>query len=804
MIFEKLHTEYAHFFKHFRPRYENVFFMSLDAEWYEYGGRNVVLSYQVATVSMYASNNVIKYMAPGERMTLVDCIQYGLKSVTTEESFNNLRDGNTLVVLVSHNFVAEYSVLADRDEEYLTKCLTVIRKSPITNGNTIKIVVDKTVPVDVQIFDTMLLAPASHRSLKKLSGLLGSQENEKETVSQFNIEHMNLYLRDHPEEFEKYALQDSKVTLMLFFILQDCLYKLVGDPKKFKLYVTLASAAVKGFIFKNDWFKKYQKTLKSAAFAKPYQLIKRCYHGGRNEGYIVGRIKNKIFLDIDFSGCYPTAMALCPKIDLDAPIDHITLEYVIDDKVVARLKSDNVPYDLICKVKEALGVSRQEFDNVLSAIPNKKLAWKIRSAANVVDNRLINKWRKQWLVAKENGDDALEKFLIPGFARVRFKFPSDTQFPCLPIRQEKFGLLYVLEGETCATASEIMLAMDAGAHIEALTSLELSIVRNGDGVPIRFVMEHLKELAKLRIEYKKCKSDPVSQIMEKLVKEFMNSFYGKFAQAINFCKMYRVSTGEMEILMPSAISEPCTAALVTSLGRSSLSATLIAIERFNKKRNSDDQITVVSATTDGLLIGIPAPENFSVMDDYYEMIEGVPQMKKGVDAKLPDILKRFGYHELLAELDEFLPIRQMRNSRLELTENPEILEIKHTADEVISVKTRGQIGLLKSGHASIIARFGHKPPLSEIIKDSEEYKRIMDAGGVIKDTADAEWLLDHIERIENGHDVIDSYDFITLTNLRDIVESDGELDLMKKISPHKINTDFDWKRKLVTEEKCEK
>jgi hypothetical protein len=187
----------------------------------------------------------------------------------------------------------------------------------------------------------------------------------------------------------------------------------------------------------------------------------------------------------------------------------------------------------------------------------------------------------------------------------------------LPIRHEKYGLLYTLEGETTVPAAEIMLAMDAGAEIKALTSVELPIL-GGFKQPDTFIMNHLAVLANKRSDYKKSE-EAGAPVMEKLVKEFTNSFYGKFSQAINPRKVFSPATGEMVTLGESTITEPCTAALTTSLARAALSATLLAVEKFNKRRRFlSKQITVISATTDGLLIGVPVPKNFTVIDDYYK------------------------------------------------------------------------------------------------------------------------------------------------------------------------------------------
>ncbi len=801
MSFETLHIDSKDFFdwvRNCRPKCDYVFFMAYDAEWFEENGRNVVLSYQMATASPEKTSNIIEYMKHGQRLTLAEIVELGIRSVTTEDTLNELRGRKVQVILISHHTTAEWSVLADRDESYITKRLVEVRGSPITDGNAIQIAISNGLPVDVQMFDTMLLAPASHRSLKQLSTLLGSEGDQKESVTQFYIGNMNLYLQDHPDKFEQYALKDSAITLRLFFMLQQALNDLVsGESGKFKLYRTLASAGVKSFTNNNPWFGKYRKELKYK-FSREYQIIARSYYGGRNESYFIGRTndysetKNKIWIDIDFTGCYPTAMALSPLIDLEQEADFIPRKYMIDDVIAAELEAKSISPEIIARLREALAHSRVAFDKEMMTLQT-KISWQIREKTIVYDNRLVNSWHHRWTKAKETKDDSIEKISIPGFARVHFKFPPDTQFPCLPIRHPEYGLLYVLEGETTVPATEIMLAMEAGAEINALTSFELP-VKEAENKPVRFLLEHLADLAKKREEYKR-KETSESKVMEKLLKEFTNSLYGKFSQSINPRRVYNAATGEKVELGESIVTEPCTAALATSLARAALSATLLGVERFNKGKAPAEQVTVISATTDGLLIGIPAPENFTVITDYYE--NNSSKLKKEVKHQLPEILERFGCSGLLDEINKYLPIRQMQNSRREMTGSNEILENKHLTDKIISVKTRGQIGKISNNDTVLIARFNLKPPLSEILVDPEEYKRVMDDRGVEKDSLDGDWIQGHLDEIENGRNAITTYSFITLNSFQKIAKSKGKLDLTKNINPRKINTDYDWKRKLI-------
>lgn len=269
--------------------YDQVYFFALDAEWYPDGTQNVVISYQMGTVSEAAATNEIIYVRPGQRLRLIQLIEKALATVHGGEipASYRQRDPRTLVVLIAHNTVAEWSVLQDRDSGAITKKLTTIRKSPVTGSEPIAIRSKLLGRVDVQIFDTMLLAPAGYGRLDRLSSLLGDEEAKKIDIPQRYKQDMRLFLNEHPAWFERYALRDTEVTLKVFVTLQEALNQLAyGETRQ--LFKTLAAAAVKGFLKENRWFKGYRRRLQDARFESAYRLIMRSYHGGRNEGLMVG------------------------------------------------------------------------------------------------------------------------------------------------------------------------------------------------------------------------------------------------------------------------------------------------------------------------------------------------------------------------------------------------------------------------------------------------------------------------------------------------------------------------------------
>lgn len=830
-----------------RPRADFVYYMGIDAEWHEELGRNVVLSYQIACLSRTTYKNTIKFVPKGKRLRLAELVELGIKSVNGGELPADHDMTRVRVVLISHNLAAEWSVLADRDEPHITKRLALVRRSPITDIHPIKILLDRRILVRVDLFDTMLLAPATHQSLKKLSGLLG-KDDHKIPITQHQIENMHLFLQEDPKKYRDYALKDSEACLKLFLLLQDGLNKLVFGMRKNengeyqlragyqpqKLFRTLASAGVKSFeehlerskdipeegnqLFRQRFenFQEYQKALRASPCGKHLELVKRSYLGGRNESYFVGDTEkydissNRLWIDIDFNSCYPTAMALYPLIDTSKRVRYTTPRHRIDAKTADLMERENIPRQKIDEARAALADSEEEFHHYLGTFKSKPLAARIREMSQVVDNRLLNRWRKIASGALKAVNSPPEDFLIPGFAKVRFRFPEGTQFPCLPVKHIQFGLIYPLEGETVATAPEILLAMEAGAKVEALYSVEFPITTEEANKPVKLFAPHLSTVVQDRTKQKAIIKDEsrtdedrsTASIMEKLLKEFANGLYGKTAQAINDRNVFRPSKRTMVPLGPSSITEPIIASLTTGLARAALSASLVAVERYNRNRPETEQLITISATTDGMLIGVPKPTDLLTAGEFYQTDDiGNLDLRKGIDESLAELLTRCGCASLLDDMEAFLPIRQMRRGRQILTNSAEkdpciFLEVKHLVDQVVSVKTRGQIGLLRDQSIPLLAKFGHKPPLSEEITNLEEYKEIMDAGGTRRNKADGDWLLSELKKIKQGDGDIPSYIFFTLTSFRSMIDSDGIEDMTRKQAERKLNTDYDWKRKL--------
>lgn len=60
-------------------------------------------------------------------------------------------------------------------------------------------------------------------------------------------------------------------------------------------------------------------------------------------------------------------------------------------------------------------------------------------------------------------DELLDGGVIDGIVRVRFMFPEDTRFPCLPVFKQR--LLFPLSGVSHCTLSELRVALSMGCNV---------------------------------------------------------------------------------------------------------------------------------------------------------------------------------------------------------------------------------------------------------------------------------------------------------------------------------------------------
>lgn len=742
--------------------------------------RNWVLSYQVASFSRSGYGEEIHITKHRKRLTLKQVVRMHLRAAYG----GKIPSGKLQVFLVAHFSGAEGSVLADRKE--VVKSMRSVRKSLVSKRAT-KMRIGSA-KVAVHLFDTKLIAPASTQSLEKLADLLESPDSQKITIPDHYKSKMSQLLRDDHELFVRYGLQDARITLEAFLYLQECLNQVAFGEFR-RLFKTLGSSSVAGFMDSNVVVKDYLKELRGKTFREAVGKMRQCFFGGLCFNYFVGATskyeptQHHVIVDVDIISAYPICMYLIAMVDVDSASVILNTRYQITTEVAQILRDDGIDEATITELKGTLEENAAQFKSeVHRVVKGQKRIERVLEATVVVDNDLIDKWYRDAQEHKDSFGVDRDSYVTLGCAMVRFEFPENMMNPCLAISHSKYGLQYVRKDVTLATSVEIITAMEAGAKIEAVYSVEFPISRSSEGIPQYLMRDHLKQLVTERRRH------PKKSVMNLLFKECVNSFYGKFGQGINRRKVKEISTGESREIGPSPITEPITATMTTGIARAGLSAILISIEKFNQDRSDDKKIFAISATTDGVLLALPAGPGFSVFDEFYAEKDG------RVEFCAPDLvtlLSRFGCQGLIDEMEGFSVLRQLKASCHGLTGSNHFLESKGVADHAVGIKSRGQVGVLNNGDVSILAKCGHRPP------------RPSSASGDAIRRAEGEWLLSHVEQSQREDSLIESYTTNTLASISKIIEPGGPDDMVMVPQTKKINVDYDCKRKRIITESGE-
>lgn len=277
-------------------------------------------------------------------------------------------------------------------------------------------------------------------------------------------------------------------------------------------------------------------------------------------------------------------------------------------------------------------------------------------------------------------------------ADISFIFPSSCKYPNLSARVEGFGLINPLEGRTVATLPEIHLALYLGAKIEYHEAVviedyilpnEMEPLNDEDYYVFR---TQLRRLYELRNEAKK----QDQELLQQLYKTYSNGLYGKVAQGISERSMFNTREGGSKRLPKSDITNSYYASMITGLIRAALSELLVAI---NELIDEGHPYKIISATTDGLLYGID--ENKVSVEDVINSSHSSYKYNSTFDA-LDDGYKRFNPFEIvdpiLAKRLEKFPSLQLLKLSHESWNDPDYIEIKHVANKVLNIKTRGQVG----------------------------------------------------------------------------------------------------------------
>ena len=315
----------------------------------------------------------------------------------------------------------------------------------------------------------------------------------------------------------------------------------------------------------------------------------------------------------------------------------------------------------------------------------------------------------------------------------KFKFKKSTRFPSLAVRTELYGLYYPLEGETYCTAPEIAVAYNMGCEIEILYGDIIPWVENAEPIFEPFT----KVIRKLRKKHK-------GTFEEKIVKDVGNTAHGKIGQGVGFQRnKFDTKTGLSKPNGNSPNTNSYFASHVTGFIRAVLSELL---------DNVDDDVTVYSATTDGLLTDL-SDADAMIIDEYH--LNG--KVYQSTTARFKALCARFG--------------------------DDDALVLKHQVKQIIAMKTRGQLT------AEMMEDDGSNPEMSAL------YKKPVTAKAGIKPPRDCDnendWMVDLFLSRQPSEKVANN----CIVSERDMYLH--ELDLIEIKNDKYLNLDFDFKRRPV-------
>jgi hypothetical protein len=170
-----------------------------------------------------------------------------------------------------------------------------------------------------------------------------------------------------------------------------------------------------------------------------------------------------------------------------------------------------------------------------------------------------------------------------GFARISFRFPPSTRYPCLPVEADKGrGLIFPLVGMAWATAPEIVLALSLGAEITVHHGVIVPWVKNSP-----HIFEAVIKDLMVRHE-----QHPKGSLQNALYKLLGNGLFGKTCQGLAGNIAFDTRADAHKEIPESRITNPFLAAHVTGLTRALIGEFIARVPRHR---------TVYSVTTDGFI-----------------------------------------------------------------------------------------------------------------------------------------------------------------------------------------------------------
>ena len=460
-------------------------------------------------------------------------------------------------------------------------------------------------PVRLQIADTMCHAPSDKKKLEDLGKVIGW---EKVELAEDVKNHMDRLLQRDPCKYFEYASNDSIVTL--FYCAS-----LYGYNKKIPVTLTSASANVI-----RSMMMKYLNCTTTEEFDHKYRGLQKVKHANIVHPNKAQFVENSSLEPIsDKARIIQIAASLAFRGGYNSSSE------------IGYFPVVTVDYDLKNAYPTAMClISDVNWENPIQ---------------RVISERYMS--LDDFAVPMVGGYAPLS--LMVGY--IRFRFPEKVRYPCIPVDVDGIPI-YPRTSDgvdgVYACGPEIYLALRLGAEIYCERGYFLNSIKNVDTGYYSFSLCFaVKQLVYDREQAKReCGK---GSLEEEALKMMVNAGYGKNAQNVIQKQTWSAYKDCMEDIGCSAITNPVSACMITSIVRAELLAA----------QNQCHELGYVtySVTTDGFISNIPEEE--------------------------------------LKSLDLYGIRRFMEESRLFLTdgESSELWEVKHAQDDLLNFTTRGNISL---------------------------------------------------------------------------------------------------------------
>jgi len=573
----------------------DVLLLGFDTEYQSRDGRNLILSYQFYACAPTGENHWagIYYPKRTRRMKLPQFVAHAVSQGLAD---GQIRQWPKQVYLIGHFTLADLS--AFEDFENFKAAFDAIRRTFITIGREAQLTIwdlsRHCHKIKLTLRDSMLLAPGDKQSLKALGELTGAPKFE---LQDGEIEKMEHLLDTDPNRFEEYALRDPEIAVQYAIKIMNLNRELLGVEE---IPPTLSSIGV-GYLLK-VW---------ADAGVDKHAVLGTEVVEERDFVAAIGRtIKRRVTVPTPDRFARESFATECyhggrnEQFFFGASQVGLWTDYDICGAYTTAMSMIGVPHwNLIRTTKDI-----QEFQ------PN-----------------------------------AL------AYARIRFRFPANTRFPCLPVRTAG-SLIFPLSGETFCCSPELYLARSMGAQIEIVDGIVLPTDFNN-----RPFEQFILECTKRR------KSFPKKSLEELFWKELGNGTYGKTAQGLRRKRVFDSRSGSYQDLPESKITNPYFAAYVTSLVRAAVGEIMARLPL---------HVQVSNVTTDGFLSTATAEE--------------VCAAAQGPICEL------------------------FAAARLGICGDLTVVEAKHVVQQVLGWRTRGQATLLPApGQEIVLAKAGLKAPTKD-------------------------------------------------------------------------------------------